>query len=191
MLDQLEAQSPDALLALIKMHAQDAREDKIDLGVGVYRTNDGATPVFRSIKAAEQRLVDTQDSKSYLGPEGDTGFVDALKPYIFGKDATMGGRLEGISFAPEHPDQASEMRKPRPGMLLDIARRAKLSLEGVPFVGESLSDIQAAQAAGARPILVRSGKGRRTESGPGLEGVPIYDDLAAYVAECLARPAQA
>ena len=96
MLDQLEAQAPDALLALIKMHAEDPREDKIDLGVGVYRTNDGATPVFRSIKAAEQRLVDTQDSKSYLGPEGDTGFVDALKPYLFGKDASMGGRLEGM-----------------------------------------------------------------------------------------------
>ncbi|QYJ06840.1 amino acid aminotransferase [Qipengyuania flava] len=96
MLDQLEAQAPDALLALIKMHAEDPRQDKIDLGVGVYRTNDGATPVFRSIKAAEQRLVDTQDSKSYLGPEGDTGFVDALKPYIFGKDATMGGRVEGM-----------------------------------------------------------------------------------------------
>ena len=96
MLEQLDAQSPDALLALIKMHAQDPREDKIDLGVGVYRTNDGATPVFRAIKAAEQKLVDTQDSKSYLGPEGDTGFVDALKPYIFGKDAAMGGRLEGM-----------------------------------------------------------------------------------------------
>jgi len=96
MLDQLDAQSPDALLALIKMHAQDPREVKSDLGVGVYRTNDGATPVFRAIKAAEQKLVDTQDSKSYLGPEGDTGFVDALKPYIFGKDAAMGGRLEGM-----------------------------------------------------------------------------------------------
>ena len=96
MLDQLEAQAPDALLALIKMHADDPREDKIDLGVGVYRTNDGATPVFRSIKGAEQRLIDTQQSKSYLGPEGDTGFVDALKPYIFGKDATMGGRVEGM-----------------------------------------------------------------------------------------------
>ena len=96
MLDQLEAQAPDALLALIKMHADDPREDKIDLGVGVYRTNEGATPVFRSIKAAEQLLVDTQDSKSYLGPEGDTGFVDALKPYLFGRDASMGGRLEGM-----------------------------------------------------------------------------------------------
>ena len=96
MLDQLEAQAPDALLALIKMYAQDPRDDKIDLGVGVYRTNDGATPVFRSIKAAEQRLVDTQDSKSYLGPEGDLGFVDALKPYVFGADSTMGGRVEGM-----------------------------------------------------------------------------------------------
>ncbi len=96
MLDRLQAQAPDALLALIKMHAADARPDTIDLGVGVYRTNEGATPVFRAIKAAEQRLVDEQDSKSYLGPEGDTGFVTALMPYIFGQDATMGGRIEGM-----------------------------------------------------------------------------------------------
>ena len=96
MLDRLEAQSPDALLALIKMYAADERADKIDLGVGVYRTDDGATPVFRSIKQAEQRLIDTQDSKSYLGPEGDTAFVQGLMPYIFGGDADMGGRIGGM-----------------------------------------------------------------------------------------------
>lgn len=96
MLNRLEAQAPDALLALIRLHAADPRADKIDLGVGVYRTEEGATPVFRAIKAAEQRLVDEQDSKSYLGPEGDTGFVAALMPYIFGPDATMGGRLAGM-----------------------------------------------------------------------------------------------
>lgn len=96
MLDQLAPQAPDALLALIKLFAEDPRADKIDLGVGVYRTNEGATPVFRAIKAAEQRLVDQQDSKSYLGPEGDMGFVTALMPYVFGKDATMGGRIEGM-----------------------------------------------------------------------------------------------
>ena len=94
MLDRLAPQSPDALLALIKLHAADPRADKIDLGVGVYRTGQGATPVFGAIKAAEQVLVDTQDSKSYLGPEGDVGFVNALMPYIFGSDATMGGRRE-------------------------------------------------------------------------------------------------
>lgn len=96
MLDRLEPQSPDALLALIKLHAADDRPDKVDLGVGVYRTGQGGTPVFGAIKAAEQRLVDTQDSKSYLGPEGDMGFVNALKPYIFGQNPTMGGRIAGM-----------------------------------------------------------------------------------------------
>ena len=96
MLDQLQAQAPDALLALIKMHAADPREDKIDLGVGVYRTNEGATPVFRAIKQAEQKLLDTQDSKSYLGPEGDSGFVRALMPYIFGDNPAVTSRIEGM-----------------------------------------------------------------------------------------------
>ncbi len=97
MLDRLEPQSPDALLALIKLYAADDRADKIDLGVGVYRTNEGDTPVFGAIKAAEAKLVEQQDSKSYLGPEGDLGFVHALMPYIFGKnDATKGGRIEGM-----------------------------------------------------------------------------------------------
>lgn len=96
MLNRLSPQAPDALLALIRLHAADPRDDKIDLGVGVYRTDEGATPVFAAIKAAEQRLVDEQDSKSYLGPEGDMGFVNALMPYIFGADATMGGRISGM-----------------------------------------------------------------------------------------------
>ncbi len=96
MLNRLNPQAPDALLALIRLHAADPREDKIDLGVGVYRKEDGATPVFAAIKVAEQQLVDTQDSKSYLGPEGDTGFVNALMPYIFGADPTMGGRIAGM-----------------------------------------------------------------------------------------------
>src|SRR5690606_18258639 len=96
MLDRLEPQSPDALLALIKLYADDDRPDKIDLGVGVYRTGQGGTPVFAAIKQAEQRLVEEQDSKSYLGPEGDMGFVNALIPHAFGRDGTMGGRLQGM-----------------------------------------------------------------------------------------------
>jgi aromatic-amino-acid transaminase len=96
MLERLSPAAPDALLALIKLHAADARTDKIDLGVGVYRTGQGDTPVFGAIKAAEARLVETQDSKAYLGPEGDMGFVEALMPYVFGANPTMGGRIEGM-----------------------------------------------------------------------------------------------
>ena len=96
MLERLDQQPPDALLALIKLHDADPRPDKIDLGVGVYRTADGATPVFATIKAAETRLVREQDSKAYLGPEGDMGFVHALMPHIFGADPGRGGRIDGM-----------------------------------------------------------------------------------------------
>lgn len=95
MLENLAPQPADALLALIKLHNADPRDDKIDLGVGVYRTADGATPVFKAIKAAEARLLETQGSKAYLGPEGDMGFVHALIPYVFGKDFDR-SRVEGM-----------------------------------------------------------------------------------------------
>ena len=97
MLTNLQQQPADALLALIKLHNDDPRADKIDLGVGVYRTDTGATPVFACIKAAEKKLLETQVSKAYLGPEGDMGFVHALMPYVFGAaDPTKGGRIDGM-----------------------------------------------------------------------------------------------
>lgn len=97
MLSNLAPQPADALLALIKLHNEDPRTDKIDLGVGVYRTGQGDTPVFGAIKAAEKKLLETQDSKSYLGPEGDMGFVRALMPYVFGAaNPTMDGRIDGM-----------------------------------------------------------------------------------------------
>lgn len=98
MLSNLQQQPADALLALIKLHNVDPRSFKIDLGVGVYRTGQGDTPVFSAIKAAEQILVKTQDSKAYLGPEGDMGFVEALKPYIFGQQSApvAAGRIDGM-----------------------------------------------------------------------------------------------
>ncbi len=82
--DGLKGQAPDSLLALIGLFAADPRSDKIDLGVGVYRDETGGTPVFRAVKAAEARLVESQSSKSYLGPEGDVRFTELLQPIVFG-----------------------------------------------------------------------------------------------------------
>ncbi len=91
----LIAQPADSLLKLIGAFRADPRSDKIDLGVGVFRDDDGRTPVMAAIKAAEGRLLETQDSKSYLGPEGDTGFLAALVPHVFG-DAVPADRLCGV-----------------------------------------------------------------------------------------------
>lgn len=96
MFDALSPQAPDALLALIQAFRSDPRSPKIDLGVGVYRDAAGNTPVMKAVKAAEAILVETQESKKYLGPEGDMGFVSLLEPFVFGKAAPFGDRLCGI-----------------------------------------------------------------------------------------------
>lgn len=84
---RLVLQPPDALLPLIRAFRDDPRARKIDLGVGVYRDLDGATPVLAAVKAAERALVDEQETKAYLGPEGDLGFLELLAPVVFGQGA--------------------------------------------------------------------------------------------------------
>lgn len=91
----LTLQPPDALLALIGAFRADPRADKIDVGVGVYRNAEGQTPVLRSVKEAERRLLSCQATKSYLGPEGDIVFFEALKPIVFGRQ-DYNARLCGL-----------------------------------------------------------------------------------------------
>jgi aromatic-amino-acid transaminase len=100
---RLKAQPADSLLALIGMYRADQRTNKIDVGVGVYKTSDGQTPVFKAIKTAERQLVEEQPSKGYLGPEGDIEFFNHLIPVVFGsgktshkKDENYGDRLSGL-----------------------------------------------------------------------------------------------
>jgi len=95
-----------------------------------------------------------------------------------------GGRIDAIFFCPHAGDSNCECRKPKPGMLLEIAKRMNVELEGVPVVGDSLRDLQAAAAAGARPVLVLTGKGRKTRDAGGLPaGTAVYPDLAAFAAQ--------
>ncbi|VAX01849.1 Histidinol-phosphatase [hydrothermal vent metagenome] len=91
-----------------------------------------------------------------------------------------GGKIESIFFCPHTPDDNCLCRKPKTGMLDDIASRYNISLENVPFVGDSLTDIKAAQNAGAIPYLVKTGKGQRTikhAQANELDNIPIYNDL--------------
>lgn len=92
---RLDEQPADGLLKLIGMYAVDPRPGKIDLGVGVYKDETGDTPVFAAVKVAEERLVTSQPTKSYVGPEGDIGYFRALLPLIFGVDAPV-ERIAGL-----------------------------------------------------------------------------------------------
>jgi aromatic-amino-acid transaminase len=89
---------PDPLLGVLKAFLADLRPDKLDLGVGVYRDQNGVTPVFRAVKAAERRLAETQATKCYIGAEGDAGFTAAARRLLLGEalDKALGGRFAGF-----------------------------------------------------------------------------------------------
>ncbi|CUI35176.1 amino acid aminotransferase [Cognatishimia activa] len=78
MLGNLKAQPADKILALMAKFKEDPRDQKIDLGVGVYKNAEGVTPVMRAVKEAERRLLEEQTSKSYVALAGDPAFADAM-----------------------------------------------------------------------------------------------------------------
>lgn len=97
--------------------------------------------------------------------------------------AREGGQIDAIFLCPHAPDEGCNCRKPSPGMLHDIARRYDINLAGVPSVGDSLRDLQAAATAGCAPWLVRTGNGLKTEAQGDLPpGTQIRDDLMAVAA---------
>ena len=94
-----------------------------------------------------------------------------------------GGRIDAIFFCPHAADSNCECRKPKPGLLREIGSRLDIELAGVPVIGDSRKDVEAAAAVGAKPYLVLTGKGKATRDAGGLPpGTEIAADLAAIAA---------
>lgn len=93
------------------------------------------------------------------------------------------GYIDKFFICPHGPDDNCDCRKPKSGLFAQIAAHYQLNLSGVPAIGDSFRDIQAAQPFGARTILVRTGKGRRTlaKYADELRNTPVYDNLLAVV----------
>ena len=99
--------------------------------------------------------------------------------------AHLGGRIDALFYCPHTADSACECRKPKPGMLIEIGNRFGVDLTGVPCVGDSVRDLQAAAAVEAQPILVLTGKGEKTlRDGVFPTNTVIFPDLA-FVATAL------
>ncbi|WP_170428628.1 aromatic amino acid transaminase [Ruegeria arenilitoris] len=84
MFENLKPQPADKILALMQAYREDPRDQKIDLGVGVYKNAEGVTPVMRAVKAAEKRILEEQESKAYTGLAGDPAYADAMIGLILG-----------------------------------------------------------------------------------------------------------
>jgi aromatic-amino-acid transaminase len=82
MFENLKPQPEDKIIKMIGMFAADPRDDKLDLGVGVYKDASGNTPVMRAVKRAEARLLESQDTKKYVGLLGNLDFVDGMRELV-------------------------------------------------------------------------------------------------------------
>jgi len=112
----------------------------------------------------------------------DMGTLNAIHEKLNKALAPLGGRIDAFFFCPHGADAGCGCRKPATGMFEEISRRLNVDLTHVPAIGDSLRDVEAAAAAGSRPILVLTGKGRRTLDRGGLpEATEIYRDLAEAV----------
>ena len=87
MLGSLQPAAPDGILMLMSLYRDDPRPGKLDLGVGVYKDEKGATPVMRAVREAERRLHETQATKTYLGLAGDVAFNALMIGVVFGENA--------------------------------------------------------------------------------------------------------
>ena len=150
MFELLEARPADAILKLIAEHQNDPRDEKVDLGVGVYRDADGNTPVLSSVKSAERWLVDNQSSKAYLGSRGDAVFCDAVEQLVLGDSATSDERLSTV----QSPGGSGALRVAAE-LILRANSKARMWVSEptwnnhVPLLGEAGIDLALSTEGGA------------------------------------------
>lgn len=149
-----------------------------------WRPIKGSLEAIARLTQAGFRVVVATNQSGLARGLFDMAALNAIHDVLQRAVLQAGGRIDAIFFCPHAEESGCECRKPRPGMLLEIGKRLNVSLDGVPMVGDSLRDLQAAAAAGARPVLVLTGKGKKTHAAGGLPaGTEVYADLAAVAAQ--------
>ena len=116
----------------------------------------------------------------------DMDTLNAIHDKMIRALAQIGGHVDAIFFCPHTNSDECDCRKPKPGMLHEIEARFNISLADVPAIGDSLRDLQAAIAVGAKPMLVLTGKGKKTLADPLLpRRTPSFPDLASAVTQII------
>jgi len=146
-----------------------------------WRPIKGSVEAIARLSQAGYRVVVATNQSGIARGLFDTATLVSIHDGLQRAVAQSGGRIDAFFFCPHAADSACECRKPKPGMLLEIGRRFNVSLSGVYMVGDAPRDLEAAAAAGARPVLVLTGKGRKTRDEGNLPaGTAVFPDLAAF-----------
>lgn len=148
----------------------------------------GAVEAIARLNHAGYRVVVATNQSGLGRGLFDMAMLNAIHEKMHRALAQVGGRIDAIFFCPHTGDSRCECRKPRPGMLIEIGKRFNADMTGVPCVGDSLRDLQAAEAVGAQPMLVLTGKGEETLRAGGFpRNTIIVPDLAFVASTLLVR----
>ena len=143
----------------------------------------GSLEAIARLSQADYRVVVATNQSGIGRGLFDMPMLNAIHDKMHKACAQLGGRIDAVFFCPHTNDADCGCRKPKSGMLEEIAMRYGVSMKGVPSVGDSLRDLEAAARLEAQPILVLTGKGHKTQAKGDLPvDTLIYPDLAAVVA---------
>jgi D-glycero-D-manno-heptose 1,7-bisphosphate phosphatase len=146
-----------------------------------FRPIKGSLEAIARLTQADYRIVVVTNQSGIARGFFDTRTLFAIHDTLLRALAQVGGRIDAFFFCPHAADAGCQCRKPQPGMLLEAGRRFNVALDEVYMVGDALRDLQAAAAAGARPVLVLTGKGAKTSAEGKLPpGTRVFPDLAAF-----------
>ena len=146
-----------------------------------WRPIKGSLEAIARLTQADYHVVVATNQSGIARGFFDTKTLFAIHDKLARELAQVGGRIDAFFFCPHAAAAGCPCRKPQPGMLLEVSRRFNVSLADTYMVGDAQRDLEAAAAAGARPVLVLTGKGETTKAEDKLPpGTRVFPDLAAF-----------
>jgi len=181
------------------------RDGTINRGHGEYVTSadeweplPGALEAIAQLNHAGFHVVVVSNQSGLGRGLFDVDALNAMHAKLHKQLAAAGGRVDAIFYCPHGPEEVCTCRMPQPGLLLQIAERYGIELQGVPMAGDRVRDLQAAVAAGCEPHLVLSGAHRDSRGSGGQPlppdlpaGTQVHPDLTAFAAFVVERDAVA
>jgi D-glycero-D-manno-heptose 1,7-bisphosphate phosphatase len=164
------------------------RQDFVKTAAELVMIPGAATAVARLNAAGHTIAVVTNQSGVGRGVMTDRD-LEAVNSTLKSMIEADGGRLDAIFTCTDPPWAATARRKPGPGMLQEALKQYRAAPAEAVMIGDAARDLEAAAVLGIRRILVRTGKGRNTESklSSALQPVTVYDDLAEAVDALIAE----
>ena len=142
----------------------------------------GSLEAIARLNQAGFRVVVASNQSGIARELFDMTVLNAIHQKMHALAQQVGATIDAIFFCPHAGADNCDCRKPKAGMFDEIGQRYKISLKGVPTVGDSLRDLEAGFSSGCTPYLVLTGKGEKTRAGEGLPpGTLVFPDLAATV----------